>query len=97
MALNAGAIVAELMDERKLNNDIGRRVVHFRLVGQFLGFAGSSGPAHVTYRVGITHQVSKLWNQKQDSWLAVEVLCLLGWGLVETSLRLRLGLDEKAE
>lgn len=48
---NAGAMVAELIEDKKLNNDIGRRVVHFRLVGQFLGFSGSSGPAHVTCRV----------------------------------------------
>ena len=57
MASNAGAIVAELMEDRKLNNDIGRRVVHFRLVGQFLGFAGSSGPAHVT--CGVEQVVDK--------------------------------------
>ena len=52
--------MAELMEDRKLNNDIGRRVVHFRLVGQFLGFSGSSGPAHVTCGVGITDQMSRL-------------------------------------
>ena len=86
------------MDDRKLNSDIGRRVVHFRLVGQFLGFAGSSGPAHVTCGVGITDQMmSKLWTTEQDSWLAVEVLCLLDWDLLETCLRQRLGLDEMAE
>jgi hypothetical protein len=47
----AGAIVAELMDDRKLNNDMGKREVHFRRVGQFLGFSGSSGPSHVTYGI----------------------------------------------
>lgn len=89
--------MAELMEDRKLNNDIGRRVVHFRLVGQFLGSAGSSGPAHVTCGVGITDQMSKLWTKEHDSWLAVGVLCLLGWDLMETCLRQRLGLDEMAE
>ena len=58
--------MAELMEDRKLNNDIGRRVVHFRLVGQFLGFSGSSGPAHVTCGVGITDQMSKLWTREPD-------------------------------
>ena len=52
--------MAELMEDRKLNNDIGRRVVHFRLVGQFLGFPGSSGPAHVTYDFRNTNQMRKL-------------------------------------
>ena len=48
MVFSAGAIVAELIDDKKLKSDIGRSVVHFRLVGQFLGFSGSSGPLHVT-------------------------------------------------
>ena len=48
IAASAGAIVAELIEDRKLNDDIERSVVHFRVVGQFLGFSGSSGPSHVT-------------------------------------------------
>ena len=50
MAFNTGAMVAESIEDRKLNDDIGRSVVHFRRIGQFLGFSGSSGPAHVTCR-----------------------------------------------
>ena len=53
MASSAGAIVAELIDDRKLKSDIGRSVVHFLLVGQFLGFSGSFGPSHVTCSVCI--------------------------------------------
>lgn len=41
--------------------------------------------------------LSKLWIKEHDSWLAVEVLCLLGWDLMKTCLRQRLGLDEMAE
>ena len=53
-------MVAELIEDRKLNNDIGRRVVHFRLVGQFLGSSGSWEPAHVTCHVCMINQFEKL-------------------------------------
>ena len=89
--------MAELTEARKLNMDIGRRVVHFRLVGQFLGFPGSSGPAQITCGIRITDEMSKVWMKEESSWSCVEGLCLLGWDLMETRLRQRLRLDEMAE
>ena len=50
MAFNSGAMVAEFIEDEKLNDDIGRKVVHFRRISQFLGLSGTSGPAHVTCR-----------------------------------------------
>ena len=61
-------MVAELIEERKLNSDIGSRVVHFRLVGQFLGFSGSSGPLHVTCVVEVVSEVGHFGHAGTCSW-----------------------------
>lgn len=50
MLSKAGAMVAELMEDRKLNSDMGMTVVHFLTGGQFFGLSGSWGPSHVTLR-----------------------------------------------
>ena len=50
--------MAELMGERKLNNDMGRSVVHFIRVDQFLGCSGSLGPSQSTCALGSTTIVS---------------------------------------
>lgn len=49
---NAGAAVAEDIAAKKLKSDIGTLAIHFRFIGQFLGFSKSSGPSHVTYFIG---------------------------------------------
>ncbi len=60
--------MAELIEDRKLNSDIGRRVVHFRLVGQFLGFSGSSGLLHVTCVVEFVSEVDQSEAPGTCSW-----------------------------
>jgi hypothetical protein len=49
IASRAGATVAEDIELKRLNRDIGMKTIHFRLAGQFFGFSGSLGPSHVTY------------------------------------------------
>jgi hypothetical protein len=49
IASRAGATVAEDIELKRLNMDIGMKTIHFRLAGQFFGFSGSLGPSHVTY------------------------------------------------
>src|ERR1700761_9409771 len=44
----AGATIADATGEMKVNDDTTKVAIHFRFIGQFLGFSGSSGPFHVT-------------------------------------------------
>jgi hypothetical protein len=49
IASKAGATVAEDIELKRLNRDIGMKTIHFQLAGQFFGFSGSLGPSHVAY------------------------------------------------
>ena len=50
MEANAGEIIDDEMGDTRVKQDTMSVAAHLRLKDQFLGFAGSSGESHVTYK-----------------------------------------------